>query len=81
MADTAVTKPCAGCGTLTTGICWADCGMSLCASPLCPDCYHVDEKYGWRHECRHADFISRADAELEVAEAIRRAMQITGERE
>jgi len=31
-------------------MCWTDCGMSLCGAPLCGDCRHVDEKYGWRHE-------------------------------
>lgn len=44
------TKPCAGCGKPTTGMCWTDCGMSLCGAPLCGECQHVDEKYGWRHE-------------------------------
>lgn len=75
MANTAGAKPCEGCGTLTTDICWADCGMSLCTSPLCSDCYHVDEKYGWRHERRTPDLIPRADAELAVAEAFRRAAE------
>lgn len=45
-------KPCAGCGELTEGKCWTDCGMSLCYAPLCNKCRHVDEKYGWRHEPR-----------------------------
>ena len=43
---------CKGCGTPTTGRCWTDCGMSLCMAPLCDDCRHVDEPYGWRHEPR-----------------------------
>ena len=45
---------CAGCGKMTTGKCWTDCGMSLCGAPLCDNCRHVDEKYGWRHEPRTA---------------------------
>ena len=43
-------KPCSGCNRPTTGMCWTDCGMSLCKSPLCEACRHVDEQYGWRHE-------------------------------
>lgn len=49
---TSAMKPCAGCGAPTDGMCWTDCGMSLCGAPLCKDCRHVDEKYGWRHEPR-----------------------------
>ncbi len=45
---------CEGCGKPTTGRCWTDCGMSLCGAPLCGECRHVDEKYGWRHEPRSA---------------------------
>ena len=45
-------KLCVGCGKPTTGICWTDCGMSLCGAPLCGSCTHVDEKWGWRHEPR-----------------------------
>lgn len=43
---------CAGCGKPTIGRCHTDCGMSLCMAPLCGDCYHVDERFGWRHEPR-----------------------------
>ena len=43
---------CVGCGDQATGMCWTDCGMSLCGAPICDDCRHVDEKYGWRHERR-----------------------------
>jgi hypothetical protein len=50
--DDLVTKRCVGCGAVTTGMCWADCGMSLCGAPLCSRCHHVDEKYGWMHEPR-----------------------------
>ena len=45
-------EACAGCGKLTTGMCWTDCGMSLCGAPLCDDCTHVDQKYGWVHRPR-----------------------------
>lgn len=49
---TAPDKLCAGCGEPTDGMCWTDCGMSLCGDALCENCTHVDEKYGWRHEPR-----------------------------
>ena len=45
-------KPCVGCGKPTTGMCWTDCGMSLCGAPLCGDCVHIDQKYGWDHKPR-----------------------------
>ena len=51
-AKPAEQHPCAGCGQPTCGMCWTDCGMSLCGQPLCSNCQHVDEKYGWRHEPR-----------------------------
>lgn len=47
-------RKCEGCGEPTDGMCWTDCGMSLCGAPLCGGCQHVDEKYGWRHEPRAA---------------------------
>lgn len=47
-------RPCSGCGQPTGGMCWTDLGMSLCGAPLCSNCQHVDEKYGWRHEPRAA---------------------------
>ena len=53
-APDAVARPCAGCGKPSTGMCWTDCGMSLCGAPICANCSHVDEKYGWRHEPRAA---------------------------
>ena len=53
MADEAK-RPCEGCGDPTDGICWTDCGMSLCGAPLCNKCCHVDGKYFWRHERRAA---------------------------
>ncbi len=39
-------KPCAGCGTPTTSMCWMDCGMSLCGAPLCDDCRHKGTSIG-----------------------------------
>lgn len=49
-AKPAEQHPCVSCGQPTGGMCWTDCGMSLCGAPLCSNCRHVDEKYGWRHE-------------------------------
>lgn len=57
-------KNCCGCGKPTTGMCWTDCGMSLCGEPLCDDCIHIDEPYGWRHEPRH----TLSDADLKEVE-------------
>ena len=42
-------KLCVGCGKPATGMCWTDCGMSICGQPTCDDCHHIDEKYGWSH--------------------------------
>ena len=50
--DRAELAPCCGCGQLTSGACWTDCGMSLCGASLCGDCCRIDEKFGWRHEPR-----------------------------
>lgn len=50
--DQAAPELCDGCGQPTDSMCWTDCGMSLCATPLCGDCIHIDEKFGWRHEPR-----------------------------
>lgn len=45
---------CVGCGKQATGMCWTDCGMSLCGAPICDDCHHVDEPFGWSHAPRPA---------------------------
>lgn len=50
--DQAAPELCVGCGQPTDGMCWTDCGMSLCGAPLCGDCCHIGEKFGWRHEPR-----------------------------
>ena len=54
-------RSCSGCGEQTTGMCWTDCGMSLCGAPLCGKCQHVDEERGWRHEPRA--LIAQAEGE------------------
>lgn len=40
---------CVGCGQPATGMCWTDCGMSLCGAPICDTCRHIDETHGWTH--------------------------------
>lgn len=39
-----------GCGQPTESTCWVDRGMSLCGLPLCGNCQHVDERFGWSHK-------------------------------
>lgn len=58
-------SPCCGCGQLTSGMCWTDCGMSLCGASLCGDCCHINEKFGWRHEPRAKGSAPSAPAEVE----------------
>jgi len=40
---------CVGCGKPANGMCWTDCGMSLCGAPICDTCRHIDETHGWSH--------------------------------
>ena len=72
-------KPCAGCGKPTSGMCWTDCGMSLCGSPLCGDCIHVDEKYGWRHETRAPAALAEHEAATDTTWHERRTMLPDGD--
>ncbi|KIC39393.1 hypothetical protein [Leisingera sp. ANG-M7] len=49
-----MTEKCVSCGQPATHNCMADCGMSLCGSPLCDDCHHVHVGgvWGWDHQRR-----------------------------
>ena len=50
VAEVAKPSLCDGCGQPTESTCWVDRGMSLCGFPLCGNCQHVDERFGWSHK-------------------------------